>query len=171
MPGNKRARMPAVSVLIVNYDAGPNLARTLAGLVAQTFADFEALIIDNASNDRSIDMAQSQVPDDRRFKFTFLTRNIGFAAANNVIAATAQADWLALLNPDAVPTPDWLERLIEAAKRHPNAAMLGSTQIDADDPCRLDGAGDQYFALGIPWRGGYDWPVSDLRPEGEVFSR
>jgi GT2 family glycosyltransferase len=63
--------MPAVSVLIVNYNAGPSLARTLAGLAAQTFADFEALIIDNASDDRSIGMAQWQVPDDRRFKFTF----------------------------------------------------------------------------------------------------
>jgi GT2 family glycosyltransferase len=60
--------------------------------------------------------------------------------------------------------------LFAAAQRHPDAVMFGSTQIDAADPQKLDGAGDHYIATGIPWRGGHGWPVSALPPEGEVFA-
>jgi len=41
--------------------------------------------------------------------------NLGFAAGNNLAAAQALGDWLALINPDAFAAPDWLERLLEAA--------------------------------------------------------
>jgi len=82
----------------------------------------------------------------------------------------ARAPWLALLNPDATPQPDWLEQLFAATHRHPDAVMFGSTQIDAADAQKLDGTGDHYLATGIPWRGGHAWPVSALPPEGEVFA-
>jgi GT2 family glycosyltransferase len=160
----------AISVLIVNYNAGHNLGKALQGLAAQTFGDFEVLVLDNASIDNSATLAQSLVASDSRFTFRFLSRNIGFAAGNNLLSATARGTWLALLNPDAVPAPDWLERLIEATRRHPAAVMFGSTQVDAADPYRLDGAGDHYLAIGLPWRGGYGWPLAALPPEGEVFS-
>lgn len=161
---------PVVSVLVVNYNAGLNLGKTLQGLADQTFCDFEVLVIDNASNDRSALLAQSFVGADARFTFRYSDHNVGFAGGNNLVAASARGTWLALLNPDAVPAQDWLERLIEATLRHPTAVMFGSTQLDAADPERLDGAGDQYLAIGLPWRGGYGWPRSALPPEGEVFS-
>jgi N-acetylglucosaminyl-diphospho-decaprenol L-rhamnosyltransferase len=161
---------PDISVLIVNYNAGRDLGRTLQGLAAQTFRDFEALVLDNASSDDSAAAAQALVADDARFRFTHLRRNVGFAAGNNLMAETARGTWLALLNPDAVPAPDWLERLLEATGRHPAAVMFGSTQLDAADPQRLDGAGDHYLAIGLPWRGGHGWPLAALPPEGEVFS-
>ncbi len=47
--------------------------------------------------------------------------------------------------------------------------MFGSTQISHDDPNRLDGTGDAYFALGVPWRGGYGRAASEVPPEGEAF--
>jgi len=162
--------MPAVSVLIVNYNAGPHLGDTVAALAAQTFADFEVIVIDNASTDGSVALARSRVAADRRFLFKMASANLGFAAGNNLAAAMARNPWLALLNPDARPDVEWLERLIDAARRYPAVVMLGSTQIDAADPTRLDGAGDQYFALGLPWRGGCGWALTALPGEGEVFS-
>jgi N-acetylglucosaminyl-diphospho-decaprenol L-rhamnosyltransferase len=161
---------PAVSVLIVNYNAGHNLGRTLQGLAVQTNRDFEALVLDNASSDGSAALAQSLSVEDSRFSLERLGENVGFAAGNNLLAATARGPWLALLNPDAVPAPDWLERLLEATRRHPAAVMFGSTQLDAADPLCLDGAGDNYLAIGLPWRGGYGWPLAALPPEGEVFA-
>jgi N-acetylglucosaminyl-diphospho-decaprenol L-rhamnosyltransferase len=161
---------PDVSVLIVNYNAGRDLGRALQGLAVQTFGAFEVLVLDNASSDDSAAAAQSLVAHDARFRFSRLGHNVGFASGNNLMAATARGTWLALLNPDAVPAPDWLERLVEATRRHPAAVMFGSTQLDAADPKRLDGAGDCYLAIGIPWRGGYGWPLAALPPEGEVFS-
>jgi N-acetylglucosaminyl-diphospho-decaprenol L-rhamnosyltransferase len=160
----------AISVLIVNYNAGRHLGKTLQSLAAQTFGDFEVLVLDNASTDNSATSAQAVVAFDSRFTFRFLGENVGFAAGNNLLSATARGTWLALLNPDAVPVPGWLERLVEATRRHPAAVMFGSTQVDAADPQRLDGAGDQYLAIGLPWRGGFGWPLAALPPEGEVFS-
>lgn len=161
---------PTVSVLVVNYNAGSLLGTNLRALAGQTFTGFEVLIVDNASTDGSPVLAQSVVAQDTRFLFKFLDRNIGFAAGNNLLANVAKGTWLALLNPDAIPAPDWLEQLLKATRRHPTTTMFGSTQLDAANSERLDGAGDHYLAIGFPWRGGHGWPVSALPPEGEVFS-
>jgi N-acetylglucosaminyl-diphospho-decaprenol L-rhamnosyltransferase len=161
---------PAASVLIVNYNSGPHLADTLRALASQTVSNVKIISIDNQSSDDSFAAAQAAVAGDERFRFVKAQSNIGFAAGNNFAASMARGPWLALLNPDATPEPDWLEKLLVATRRHPDAVMFGSTQIDAVDPQRLDGAGDHYMATGIPWRGGHGWPVSRLLPEGEVFA-
>jgi GT2 family glycosyltransferase len=160
---------PLVSVLVVNYQAGPHLANCLRHLAGQTVRDFEAIIVDNASADGSLELARDVLGADDRFTFIAAETNLGFAAGNNRAAAAARAPLLALLNPDAFATPDWLQRLLDAAERYPDVAMFGSTQLSAIDPTVLDGAGDHYFALGLPWRGGFGWPAAALPDEGEVF--
>lgn len=154
--------MPRISVLVVNYCAGHWLATSLSALAAQTMEDFEAIIVDNASSDESVEAAKAQVDGDTRFSFHCLENNIGFAAANNVAATLATADLIALLNPDAIPASDWLEQLTSATLRYPRIAMFGSTQIKATELGRVDGCGDNYLFVGLPWRGGYGWPVAAL---------
>lgn len=151
---------PAASVLIVNHNAGPWLARCLAGLRAQTRADFEAILLDNASTDDSM----RDLDLDHRFRVIRLPDNAGFARGNNLAAAQARAPWLALLNPDAVPAPDWLERLLETAQAS-GAAMVASIQLDAADDRKFDGVGDQYHASGWAWRALYRRPARPLRNE------
>lgn len=163
--------MPRVSVLIVNYNAGPHLAACLAALCAQTMADFEAIVVDNGSADGSLEQGRAVVAGDERFRFDAAGANLGFAAANNRAAAQAAAPWLATLNPDAFAAIDWLDELLAAAANHPEAVMLGSLQVDAADPWRLDGAGDRYWAAGLAWRGGYGWPAAAAPAEDiEVFA-
>ncbi|WP_341895218.1 glycosyltransferase family 2 protein [Ferrovibrio terrae] len=159
-----------MTVAIVNFNAGHYLSNTLTGLAAQTETRFKAIIVDNASSDQSIADARACLQGDNRFEFIMLSTNTGFAAANNLAARRTDTLWFALLNPDAIPDRDWLEQLLAATGRHPKAMMFGSTQIDQNNPDLLDGAGDRYFALGIPWRGGHGWPRKALPPEGEVFS-
>ncbi len=156
-------------MLIVNYSSGLCLAHTLRALAAQTVCNVEIIALDNQSSDDSFSVAQAAVAGDARFRFVRAASNVGFAAGNNFAAGMARGPWLALLNPDATPQPDWLEQLLAATGRHGVAAMFGSTQIDATDPQMLDGAGDHYLATGIPWRGGHGWPVRNLPTEGEVF--
>jgi GT2 family glycosyltransferase len=162
---------PAVSVLIVNYNSGVHLRNALRGLAAQSLAaSMEVIVVDNGSGDESVAGARAAVGGDSRFCFARRESNLGFAAGTNLAAAMARAPWLALLNPDAVPEPDWLEQLLAASARHPRAVMFGSTQIDAANPQLLDGAGDHYLASGLPWRGGHGWPLKNLPNEGEVFA-
>jgi GT2 family glycosyltransferase len=156
-----------ISVVIVAYESGPTLDRCLAGLRAQTFTDFETLIIDNASADGAPQRAAAADPAIRLIE---PGANLGFAAGNNLAARQARGRWLVLLNPDAYAQPDWLEALIAGTLRHPDVRCFTSLQMVADEPGLMDGAGDVMTSAGIPFRGGYRRRLPpDLR-EGEVFS-
>lgn len=159
--------MTAVTVIIVNYNAGDRLARAVECVSAQTFRDFEVIVADNGSTDGSADALWA---DGLALEVARLGDNLGFAAANNRAAERARGKWLAFLNPDAFAEPDWLAALMAAVARYPGADAFGSTQVDANDPARLDGAGDGYFPAGLPYRGHFGWPVGALPGEGECFA-
>jgi GT2 family glycosyltransferase len=154
--------------VIVNFNGGDFVRHALASLAAQTRRDFEVILVDNASTDGSIDgLDTSGLP-----AFTLMAEpvNHGFAAANNMAARQATGKWLVCLNPDATARPDWLQKIAEGQQRHPDARMFASTQFDKMNPSQLDGVGDAYLILGIPWRGGFGRPATELPGEGECFS-
>ncbi|MBO9709803.1 MAG: glycosyltransferase family 2 protein [Caulobacter sp.] len=166
--GNGKSDLaPRASIVIVSYQSGPTLKRCLEALRAQTFTDFEILLVDNASTDGA---PQAAAAADPSIRFLEPGANLGFAAGNNLAAGEAQGRWLVLLNPDAYPKPDWLAALVAGAERHPAVACFTSLQMVADEPDLMDGAGDVMTSAGIPFRGGYRRRrPADLR-EGEVFS-
>ena len=152
----------------MNYNGGKYLQPTLDYLQAQTRPADEVIIVDNASTDGSADSLNlDKLPQARLRR---LDKNVGFAKANNVAAEKAHGNWLALLNPDTEAFPDWLEKLEAAIHRYPEVSMFASAQIDAVDRSIMDGAGDNYHVLGIPWRGGFGRPISEMPAEGECFS-
>jgi GT2 family glycosyltransferase len=157
---------PSVCVVVVAHNSGAYLGPCIDALAAQSFRDFEAILVDNGSSDGAIERLGPLPPNFRVLRFA---DNLGFAAANNRAAAATRAPWLALLNPDAVAAPDWLEKLMAAMRRHPDIVMFGSAQVKLGDPGIWDGLGDAYHAAGIPWRGGFGWRVEGTAPEGEVF--
>lgn len=156
-----------VTVIIVNYNSGRYLSRCLQNLRRQTFENFKAVVVDNASTDGSVPVCCEL---DERFSVLTLSENVGFAKANNLVGLRSSSPWIATLNPDAIPALDWLEKLLAASERHPDAAMFGSTQIREDDRSLLDGCGDVYGFVGMLWRGNHGRPLSELPDEGEVFS-
>ena len=162
--------MTSVSLIIVNFNAGAErLLHCLDAVKAQTVPPLEVLLVDNGSEDGSFEGAVTAHPDVIAMP---MGENLGFAAANNRAAERAQGYWLALLNPDAYPEPDWLEQLLAATERWPQIAFFGSHQLDAADPTKLDGAGDNLHALGIPYRGDYgrDAEAQPACREGLVFA-
>jgi len=161
-------RRPWVRVIIVNYNGGAFLQACIDALAAQTFTDFEAVIVDNASTDGSADTLR--LPD-ARFVVIRNTHNLGFAGANNIGARGCRAPWLATLNPDTIAQSTWLEEMHRGAERHVKMCMFGATLVDAADPSIVDGFGDVLSIAGIPWRGGEGRPVSALpKSDIEVFS-
>ncbi len=161
------AAQVAVTVAIVNFNSGPYLARCLAALERQTFDNFTVIVVDNASSDESRQVLEKMPAGWRAVQ---LAENTGFAAANNRAIALAQSPWIATLNPDAFAEPDWLEQMMRATRRYPEATAFGSLQIDANHPDRIDGAGDAYSAAGVLWRGGIGRPLAGNCAEGEVIS-
>jgi N-acetylglucosaminyl-diphospho-decaprenol L-rhamnosyltransferase len=163
-----RSTAPWVRVVIVNYNSGELLQCCVDALARQTLADFEAVIVDNASSDGSTE--RLRLPDDR-FCLDQVGANLGFAAASNRGAENCTAVWIAMLNPDAEAYPAWLEELRHATERYPYARMFGSTQIDAAHPDRVDGFGDVYSIFGTAWRGASGAPVAMLpKDDREVFA-
>jgi GT2 family glycosyltransferase len=141
-----------VAVIIVNWNAGSYLRRALAALSAQQSPPERIIVVDNASTDGSRAIV-SEFPE---AELIALPDNIGFAAANNLAAeATGDCEWIAFLNPDAFPSPEWLGRLREAAAAWPDYAMFASELRAAGDPDRLDGVGDAYHVSGLSWRIGH----------------
>lgn len=162
------AGRPLFSVVIVNYNGGPLVQKAIDSLRQQTRQDFEVILVDNASNDQSIDALNTAgLP---RFDLMAEAENHGFAKANNLAARRATGDWLVLLNPDAQADPDWLDAIARATVRYPETRMFASLQYDAMRPSMLDGAGDAYLVFGFPWRGGFGRPAEEVPGEGECFS-
>lgn len=159
---------PWVRVIIVNYNGGALLQSCVEALAAQSLPAFEAVVVDNASTDPPV--AGLKLPDGR-FCVRHAGGNIGFAAANNLGAQGNIASWIATLNPDTAPRPDWLAELRAATERYPWARMFGSTQHDANNPAIVDGFGDVLAAFGTAWRSGAGRPVAELPTEDcRIFS-
>jgi GT2 family glycosyltransferase len=145
-----------VSLVIVDYNAGDVLLRCLEAVALQTHLPSRLLLVDNAGTDGSFEKARAFVASNPTLAgMTEILRNeknLGFAAANNAAAARCDTEFVALLNPDAVPEPDWLEKLVAAAKRHPHAASFASRQMLDVERGLVDGLGDEYHPFGICWR-------------------
>lgn len=159
---------PRVAVVIVNWHAEALLASALSALDRQTVAPQRVIVVDNGS-DAALPLAcYTRGP----ISVIRMPGNLGFAAANNcAVSEAADCAWIALLNPDAIPEDDWLERLLEAARNHPGISAFGSRQLMEADRSRLDGLGDVYHVSGAAWRDGHGEPAS-RHPErdGEIFA-
>jgi GT2 family glycosyltransferase len=164
---NGKSSAPDVSVIVVVYESGPTLAECLAAVRAQTWRDYEVILVDNASSDR---VAQAAVKADPAIRLIENESNLGFAAAVNQGAKAARGRWLALLNPDAFAEPDWLARLVAASLANPAVHSFTSRQLMAEDPTKLDGLGDVMALAGYPFRGGYTHPNPGVLEPGWVFS-
>jgi len=159
----------SVSVIIINFNAGKYIERTLQKLSEQTHKPENIIIYDNASSDGSCEAIQQQWP---KVQLIRLSTNLGFAAANNLaIKSATDVEWVALLNPDAFPTETWLEQLLSAAERHPECHCFGSRVHLANETEKLDGTGDMYHVSGLAWRRGHGQLAEGREgQEEEIFS-
>lgn len=158
-----------VSVLIISWNSGRYLPRCLAGLQAQSFRGFEVIVVDNGSLDGCTDGLEDQWPT-LNLTIQRLEQNRGYAAGNNLGARLAKGVWLALLNADAFPEPDWLACLTDAAGRQPDVASFASRLVLAETPEFLDGEGDLYYVSGLAWRRNHGLRAGSPDGEQEVFS-
>lgn len=148
------AHFPFVSIIIVTWNSVKYIYNCLEKLTTQTFQDFEVILVDNGSEDGTLDGLQEKYPA-VNLLIHKLSSNLGFTVANNIGARLAHGKWLALLNADAFPEPDWLEKLLRTTEQNPEYSFFSSRQIQLNAPQLLDGAGDIYHISGLAWRNGY----------------
>jgi GT2 family glycosyltransferase len=120
----KSLARPKVSVVIVNYNGVDFLWNCLFALKTQTYPPYEIILVDNASNDASISFVKTNYP---QIKILECQENFGFAMGSNLGATYATGDLVALLNNDAVVTPDWLDHMVKDFRENwPLAGVLSS---------------------------------------------
>ncbi len=129
---------PTISVIIVNYNGMRYIARCLDALAKQTFSDYEAIVVDNASRDGSVALIRRTYPSVQLIENP---KNTGFGDANNIGLTVAKGTYIALLNNDAFPEPDWLRSLMSAMDGDTEIGICASKLI-LDGTDRIDSAGD-----------------------------
>ncbi|WOI52028.1 glycosyltransferase family 2 protein [Parvularcula sp. LCG005] len=144
---------PRATVIIINFNSGDRLSTIYAALQSQSTQGFDVIVWDNASTDGS---ASIPVPSSLNVSIYRCPENLGFAGGIMAAVSETKAEWLAILNPDAYPAPDWLATLFRATELYGQETVLGSVQTIADNPAKLDGLGDVYHISGVAWRGGFD---------------
>ena len=157
------------AVIVVNFNGKDFLDHCLSSLECQTFSHFKTIVVDNASHDDSTDGIEERFPG---IEVIRLKKNIGFAAANNLVARQVKGfSWIALLNPDAFAEPDWLLNLHIAASENSEYSFFGSHMRQYGSPQRLDGTGDIYHLCGLAWRRDHGISEDQIsRSIGEIFS-
>ena len=124
------ASEPELTVIIVSYNTRDLTLKCLETLYAATHETrFRAVVLDNASQDGSADAIAAAFP---QVDLIRSDENLGFARANNVIAARATTEWLLLLNPDTEVHLGAVDRLLAFAKAHPEAGITGGRTVFPD---------------------------------------
>jgi len=125
--GETRRRSGLTSVIIVAADSGAGLLEAVGHVLAST-VDVEAIVVDNASSDGSVDAAAARWTGDARVRIVRNPNNLGFGAGCNRGAAAANGDALLFLNPDCLVAPDVVARLRAAATD--GIGLLGVAIVD-----------------------------------------
>jgi GT2 family glycosyltransferase len=118
-----------ISAIIVNHNAGILLRECLLSVLGQTE---EAVVVDNASTDGSLDSIKSLPPADGHIRIIRNESNLGFAAACNAGAKLASCRFLLFLNPDSSMEPTAAARLLRALQARPDAGMAGGLLTNPD---------------------------------------
>ena len=156
-----------VAVILVNWNGRHHLARCLPALAAQTHTPREVVVVDNDSTDGSAEWLATTWPTVRCLA---LGGNLGFAEANNRGIASTAAPWVALLNNDTLPEPDWLAALVAAGREGGDrVASVASLMLFLDMPEVVNSAGIAVDPTGIAWDRLGGAPAAAAAEPGEVF--
>ena len=115
---------PKVTVLMGVYNGERFLRETVDSILAQTFTDFEFLIINDGSTDSSRDIILSY--DDSRIKLVENERNIGVTKSMNRGIRLVRGDYIARIDADDISVPERLEKQVAFLDEHPDVAVVGS---------------------------------------------
>jgi glycosyltransferase involved in cell wall biosynthesis len=124
----KAGRAPTVSVVLTAYNVGPYIAEALRSVLAQTYSDFEIIVVDDGSTDET---PTALAPF--RHRITYVAQaNRGAGAARNTGLRLAKGEFVTFLDADDVWLPNFLEREVRALRRYPRAALAFSGGYQTD---------------------------------------
>lgn len=127
---------PVVSVALAVFNAQRYLSEAIDSILQQTFTDFELIIIDDGSTDKSLKILQRYALHDSRIRL-FSRENRGIAKTRNEITRLAQGEFIAVMDADDVMMPDRLANQVEFLRQHPNVVCVGGAHDFIDEAGRV----------------------------------
>ncbi|MEE8603236.1 glycosyltransferase family 2 protein [Euzebya tangerina] len=158
---------PAVSVIMTVHNEEDHLLDALRSIGAQTFTDFEVVVWDDGSTDRTPELLQSFAAKDDRVRVLSSVRNRGPVVGRNFAIDVSRAAWLAICDADDVWLPQKLERQMAVLQHHSSSAdadglvALGSSGHHINAEGRVRG----FFDVGLHDEAAYD----NARASSDVF--
>ena len=162
--------MPAsISVVIPCFRQARFLGDCIGSLQAQTYPDWEAIIVDDGSLDDTSNVAQQLVAADSRVRFVQQS-NAGPSAARNLGLSLARGDWIQFLDGDDVLLPAKFEKQISVLRSAPALSLSYTDYRHGDEanvfvqvqrtrmPCRFTAA-DPLFDLARDWETSFSIPI------------
>ena len=118
---------PRYSIVIPTYNRATSVEETLAGCFAQSFEDFEIVIVDDGSSDNTLEVLNN-ISDPRLVVVS--QKNAGPAAARNHGMRVAQGQYIAFLDSDDIWYPDFLKQAEKAYEEDPKQLLYGQIIVD-----------------------------------------
>ena len=123
-----------VSIITPTYNCGRYIGRTIDSVLAQTYENWEMIIIDDRSTDDTRAVVNEYVAKDRRIKYFLLDENSGAAAARTKAMELADGEYMAFLDSDDIWLPEKLRLQLEFMKENGYAfTCTAYEQIDEED--------------------------------------
>ena len=127
--------MSRLAIVIVSYNCRADLDRCLLALAAAvTRTPHQIVVVDNASRDGTPEWIREKWPG---VMLVNAGANLGFSRANNLGIHRTSSELVLLLNPDTVPGPNQLDRLVDAIDARPGAGAVGPRLVDLDGRAEL----------------------------------
>jgi GT2 family glycosyltransferase len=141
---NDEAR-PRVSIIIPNWNGAHHLPVCLDSLRRQNYQDIEVIVVDNASQDNSLEVLEHYTG----VRTLRQSTNLGFTGACNVGLRAATGEFQILLNNDTETHPEWVAAIVRAFDDHSEAGMVASKMLLFDQRDILHTAGDYVTPDGL----------------------
>ena len=156
-----------ISVVIPNFNGIHLLKECLDSIKKQDFTFYEVIIIDNASQDESVEYLNKTYPE---FTLLLNNENLGFAAAVNQGIKASNAEYIFLLNNDVELEFDCISNLLNCIKKDKTIFAVSSKMIQYNDRCKIDDAGDEYTIFGWTKKVGNNKSPDLYNNKREIFS-
>ena len=157
--------MKEVTVIIVNWNGRDWLEKLLPSLEAQTYPEFETIIVDNGSVDGSVNWLHKQYP---QIRLIVLETNVGFAIANNMAIRASETPFVLALNNDTQVSADFIAQM-QAGMDDPQVGMVAAKVVQWRSPDKLDSAGIDVNMLGMAYQRGWGELVDTFDESADIF--
>ena len=118
-------KTPKVSVIMPSYNAEKYISKAIESILNQTFTDFEFIILNDGSTDKTPSIIAEYSQKDKRIKFIDNNKNQGFIASLNQCLDTAKGEYIAKMDSDDISLPTRLEKQVAYLDEHQEVGPVG----------------------------------------------